>query len=213
MLDIAGDEQNIVNKDWTQYQSDDNQTIFELKSLSSAHNTNTINHAITKDSTPQCPDSKYQYDNQLLSERLRQSKRYSRLNPDAVFQILDERQRYSYEYLKKFAVQRLNEKIGNKLDILQRIYKCEKYVKEPDEMLAHDVFSWSLKDFLKRRQLQDYVWIDVMQRISENCLTVYKFKQDIQQLQIFLRNIFDGVYGGLELKEVDLRESVVQPLR
>lgn len=157
------------------------------------------------------PQRKGEYDHLLYQDSLAQSERFKNLKPEVVFSLLGERRKYAY--LKKFAIQRLQDNIREQLEILYNLNKCKNLYQEPEELQTHNVFSWFMEDFFKRRQLKAFIWLDILQRTSAECLNIFKFKQDIEQLQKFLQLIFEGLFSNMDEEEIDVYQHIVKALK
>lgn len=132
------------------------------------------------------------YDISLINDLVKGSKRFKNLNEAARLGFLAERG--TYGYLKKFAIGCWKTILKNKFIIFQEMLKCDKGKDILNDEFANNIFSWTLKDFLARRNLSDFVWVDVLLRVDEESLHIYKFQQDLKQLLQYIEKIFDILF-------------------
>ncbi|XP_065358434.1 uncharacterized protein LOC135952438 [Calliphora vicina] len=156
------------------------------------------------------PHLKASYDFNISLDVLTQSKRYKSLKPLVIFQILGERR--SYGFLKKFAILRLEANLKKQFCIFCKLIECKENKAKPSDELSHSIFSWNWNDFLTRRRLKNFVWVDVLLRTEENCLHIYKFQKDLEQLQLFVGKIFDGLFSNMGEEDLDIYQHIKKPI-
>ncbi|KAI8125604.1 hypothetical protein FF38_14357 [Lucilia cuprina] len=156
------------------------------------------------------PSLKAPYDSHIVRDILAQSKRYQNLKPQAALQILGERR--SFEYFKKFAISHLESNVKKQFRIFFKMIVCKENAFKPSDELAHSIFSWNWNDFLTRRRLKNFVWVDVLLRTEEKCLHIYKFQKDLEQLQVFVEKIFDGLFSNMGKEDIDIYQHIEKPI-
>ncbi|XP_023306503.2 uncharacterized protein LOC111688247 [Lucilia cuprina] len=152
------------------------------------------------------PSLKAPYDSHIVRDILAQSKRYQNLKPQVALQILGERR--SFEYFKKFAISHLESNVKKQFRIFFKMIVCKENAFKPSDELAHSIFSWNWNDFLTRRRLKNFVWVDVLLRTEEKCLHIYKFQKDLEQLQVFVEKIFDGLFSNMGKEDIDIYQHI-----
>lgn len=102
-----------------------------------------------------------------------------------------------FENIKEIAILRLGKVINSKFDFIMPFDKCE-YTKL--ELLSKNIFNWCTKDFIKRRQLTNCVWIDMLKKYSENqCLEKFKIQNDLKEIKRFLNLILQNFTQNQEI--------------
>ncbi|XP_075148245.1 uncharacterized protein LOC142222126 [Haematobia irritans] len=149
------------------------------------------------------------YDHIFLNDQIKKSKRFQNLKPEVHFQFLVHYGKY--DHLKKFAIEQLMGNVNKQLKILQKVYQNCQLSEEPNESIAHNVYSWFMDDYNERRRLEDFVWLDVLQRTSEDSLNFFKYQQDLKQLKKCLKLIFEALLSKIDNKKLDVYEDLVKP--
>ncbi|EDW25483.1 GL26400 [Drosophila persimilis] len=63
--------------------------------------------------------------------------------------------------------------------------------------LPHNLFSWSLEDFFRRRELKDFVYLDVLVRDhTANTLDWAKYRVDLQETERFYGYFYSEIFNG-----------------
>ena len=150
------------------------------------------------------------YDVQFTKDLVHESKRFRNLKDETVLRFVAKRR--TYRYMKKFAVGRLKRKLENKFSIFNEMMTCDSNTGNLNDELVNNIFSWSLQDFLVRRDLKDFVWVDVLLRADKACIHIYKFKQDLLQLQQLVEKIFKTLLAYMESENFDLYSDVEKPI-
>ncbi|XP_073826615.1 uncharacterized protein [Musca autumnalis] len=132
---------------------------------------------------------KAHYDRQYYSTKGNKPPRFDNLNPKRIQELFDKRP--SFAFVKDIALERLHQTISEQLEFLTNIDYCREYDLTEVEKISHNVFSWSKEDFLKRRQLENCIWVDVLLMESTlTCLEKQKTKADIKEIKDFIDLIF-----------------------
>ena len=156
------------------------------------------------------PKKQAPYDIRFIEDLVHGSKRFRYLKDQTVLRLIAKRR--TYRYMKKFAVGRLKRKLENKFSIFNQMLTCDSNTGNLDDDLVNNIFSWSLQDFLARRNLKDFVWVDVLLRTDEACLHIYKFKQDLLQLDQLVEKIFTTLLANIEDEDFDMYSDVEKPI-
>lgn len=102
-----------------------------------------------------------------------------------------------FENIKEIAILRLGKVINSKFDF---IMPFDKYEYTNLELLSKNIFNWCTEDFIKRRQLPNCVWIDVVKKYSENqCLEKFKIQNDLKEIKRFLNLIIQNLTQNHEI--------------
>lgn len=139
------------------------------------------------------------YDRDFFLKRRGKWPKLKRLKLSTVLQFF--RQRHSFQYVKRVALDRLEQTIYDQLDVL---LLADPFDYTEMENVSHDVFSWRKKDFLKRRRIRKTIWVDVLKMIANKDLLVrFKIRTDLKEIKALIRTFFDGIR---ELNEFDKAE-------
>ncbi|XP_037805932.1 uncharacterized protein LOC119600009 [Lucilia sericata] len=116
------------------------------------------------------------------------SSRLKKLKPEVALELC--KHRPSYEYVKAIAIEHLEKSLNDQLQLLISVDKCD--YNDMDK-LSKNIFSWSKKDFLERRALENCVWIDVFKKhTNRDCLEKFKIKTDLREMLNLLNLLFKG---------------------
>ncbi|KAM7352153.1 uncharacterized protein ACRADG_004793 [Cochliomyia hominivorax] len=150
------------------------------------------------------------YDMVSIKQILTKSKRYKYFKPKFAFEILGDHR--NFLYLKKIAISRLETNLKKQFNIIFKRIQCIDNKATPIDDLSHSIFSWKWNDFLLRRRLKNYVWVDVLLRIGDIILHTYKFKKDLEQLLFFVKKIFDGLFSNIGEENINIYQYIAIPV-
>ncbi|XP_053959289.1 uncharacterized protein LOC128863903 isoform X1 [Anastrepha ludens] len=116
--------------------------------------------------------------------------------------LVDPTQRF--RFLKCVAIAKLFDSMQQRFSLFLNGLVCfepeSENVKTP-----HNLFSWSSKDFIKRRQKSNMFWFNVFTtELSRACLEIRKLQVDMSEVMKLTKLVYDD-YRGLE---VNLAESL-----
>ncbi|XP_022222182.2 uncharacterized protein LOC111073924 [Drosophila obscura] len=116
---------------------------------------------------------------------------------DQLFQLATKMGRYDelLESMQRSSLFYMFRRTCYQLQVLMKacIHKGEMDVKD----LPHNMFSWSLEDFFRRRELKDFVYLDVLLRDhTANTLGWAKYRVDLQETERFYRYFYSEIFKG-----------------
>lgn len=117
-----------------------------------------------------------------------------------------------FNYMKYYALDHLQNSFLTKCNMFLNLANCEGTEEPTDDSLS-GVFDWGYKHFIKRRQLGNLLYVDILSMTSEGCLNTYKFKLDIYELLNLMIPVFEAAFAELFYADSRFKETVEEPIQ